>query len=151
MEKMDPDAENVARSAADLTVLMAEERLGVRLAYRTYTAESYQDKTYDEVALDRARNNMDDQFNVNRLCNMDIHTGVQSCLFILGECVRRHSDNGNASGDLDSPIGEISLEGLRFLAAEDNDINAEILAEIGYGAGRLLRWGPCLPQRRNPS
>ncbi len=36
----------------------------------------------------------------------------------------------NASGDLDSPIGEISLEGLRFLAAEDNDINAEILAEL---------------------
>ena len=25
-----------------------------------YTAENYQEKTYDEVALDRARNNMDD-------------------------------------------------------------------------------------------
>ena len=29
MEKMDPDAENVARTASDLTVMMAEEQLGV--------------------------------------------------------------------------------------------------------------------------
>ena len=45
MEKTDPDAENVARSAADTTIAMAEEKLGVTVAYRTYTAEDYQDKT----------------------------------------------------------------------------------------------------------
>ena len=33
--------------------------------YRTYTAENYQEKTYDEVALDRARNNMDDFYLLN--------------------------------------------------------------------------------------
>ena len=65
MEKTDPDAENVARSASDLTVAMAEEALGVSVAYRTYTAESYQDKTYDEVALDRVRNDMDDLYLLN--------------------------------------------------------------------------------------
>ncbi len=65
MEKTDPDAENIARSAADQTVIMAEERLGVRLAYRTYTADTYRDKTYDEVALDRARSNLDDIYLLN--------------------------------------------------------------------------------------
>lgn len=65
MEKTDPNAENVARTAADLTVAMAEEKLGITMVYRTYTAESYQDKTYDEVILDRARNNMDDLYLLN--------------------------------------------------------------------------------------
>ena len=31
----------------------------------TYTAEDYQDKTYDDVSLDRARNNMDDIYLLN--------------------------------------------------------------------------------------
>jgi len=65
MEKTNPDAENVARTAADLTVAMAEEQLGVTVDYWTYTAEDYQDKTYDEVALDRARNNRDDLYLLN--------------------------------------------------------------------------------------
>lgn len=65
MEKMDPDAENIARSATDKTIMVAEEKLGVKVAYRTYTAEDYQDRTYDEVALDRARNNMDDLYLLN--------------------------------------------------------------------------------------
>ena len=65
MEKTDPNAENVARTASDLTIAMAEERLGVTVAYQTYTAEDYQDKTYDEVALDRARNDMDDLYLLN--------------------------------------------------------------------------------------
>lgn len=65
MEKMKPDAENVARSASEKTVIMAEERLGVTMEYITYTAEDYQDKTYDDVALDRARNDMDDLYLLN--------------------------------------------------------------------------------------
>lgn len=65
MEKTDPDAENTARNAADLTVMMAEEALGVSLAYRTYTAQDHKDKTYDDVTLDRARNNMDDMYLLN--------------------------------------------------------------------------------------
>ncbi len=65
MEKTDPDAENTARSAFDQTVLLAEEKLDVKVAYRTYTAEDYQDKTYDDVTLERARNNMDDLYLMN--------------------------------------------------------------------------------------
>ncbi len=65
MEKMSPDAENVARNAADKTIIMAEEELGVNVGYITYTAEDYQDKTYDDVALDRARNDMDDIYLLN--------------------------------------------------------------------------------------
>ncbi len=65
MEKSDPDNENVSRTAFDITVGMAEEQLGVTVEYRTYTAENYQEKTYDEVALDRARNNMDDFYLLN--------------------------------------------------------------------------------------
>ncbi|MEY8426679.1 extracellular solute-binding protein [Lachnospiraceae bacterium 46-15] len=65
MEKMDPNAENIARSATDKTVILAEERLGVKVGYITYTAENYQEKTYDEIALDRARNNMDDMYLLN--------------------------------------------------------------------------------------
>ena len=65
MEKATPNAENVARTASDLTIAMAEKRLGVTVDYWTYTAENYQDKTYDDVALDRARNNMDDLYLLN--------------------------------------------------------------------------------------
>ena len=65
MEKSDPNAKNTARSASDLTVMMAEEELGVTVAYKTYTAEDHQDKTYDDVTLERARNKMDDLYLLN--------------------------------------------------------------------------------------
>ncbi len=65
MEKTDPNAENVARTASDLTVAMAEKALDVTMVYRTYTAEDYRDTTYDQVCLDRARNNMDDLYLLN--------------------------------------------------------------------------------------
>ncbi len=65
MEKSNPNAENVARTAHELTVSAAEEALGLRMEYRTYTAENHQDKTYDDVLLDRARSNMDDLYLLN--------------------------------------------------------------------------------------
>lgn len=65
MEKTDPNADNAARTACDTTIAMAEERLGVTVAYRTYTAEDYQDKTYDDVSIDRVRSNMDDLYLLN--------------------------------------------------------------------------------------
>lgn len=65
MEKTEANVENVARSATDKTVMMAEEKLGLSVGYVTYTAEDYQDKTYDDVTLDRARNDMDDIYLLN--------------------------------------------------------------------------------------
>lgn len=65
MEKTAPDVENTARSAADKTIIMAEKKLGISVEYSTYTAENYQEKTYDEVSLDRVRNHMDDLYLLN--------------------------------------------------------------------------------------
>ncbi len=65
MEKSQPDKTNVARTAFDLTVGKAEEDLGLTVEYRTYTAENYQERTYDEVCLDRVRNQMDDLYLLN--------------------------------------------------------------------------------------
>lgn len=65
MEKTKPDADNTARSASEKTVTMAEEQLGLTVEYITYTAEDYNDKTYDDVALERARSNMDDLYLLN--------------------------------------------------------------------------------------
>lgn len=65
MEKIEVGAENVARSATDKTIMLAEERLDLNVRYVTYTAEDYQDKTYDDVTLDRARSDMDDIYLLN--------------------------------------------------------------------------------------
>ncbi len=65
MEKTNPDADNIARTAFDITICEAEKKLGLTVEYRTYTAENYKEKTYDEVTLDRARNNMDDLYLLN--------------------------------------------------------------------------------------
>lgn len=65
MEKSKPNVSNIARTAFDLTVEMAEEKLELTVRYRTYTAENYQERTYDEVTLDRVRNNMDDLYLLN--------------------------------------------------------------------------------------
>ena len=65
MEKSNPDADNVARSAFDMTVVEAEKKFGVTVEYRTYTAENYQEKTYDDVVLERARHDMDDLYLLN--------------------------------------------------------------------------------------
>lgn len=65
MEKSNPNADNVARSAFDLTVGMAEEKCDLNVEYRTYTAENYQEKTYDDVTLDRAHSGLDDWYLLN--------------------------------------------------------------------------------------
>ena len=65
MEKSKPNATNAARNAFDRTIQMAEKELGLTIEYRTYTAENYQEKTYDDVTLDRVRSNMDDFYLLN--------------------------------------------------------------------------------------
>ena len=65
MEKSNPDASNIARTAFDLTIGMAEEKLGLTVEYRTYTAENHEEKTYDDVTLDRVRSGMDDLYLLN--------------------------------------------------------------------------------------
>ena len=115
MEKTDPDAENVARSAADKTIGMAEDRLGVTVGYITYTAEDYQDKSYDDVALDRARNDMDDLY----LLNPDV---IQA----LGD-----------EGKLMDLSGLACVENLRDVVKKANTVDGKLVAipqeVVAYG------------------
>lgn len=115
MEKTNPDAENVARSATDKTIVMAEAELGVSVDYITYTAQDYQDKTYDDVALDRARNDMDDIY----LLNPDV-------IKTLGE-----------EGKLMDLSGLACAENLRDVVKTANTINGKLVAipqeVVAYG------------------
>ncbi len=65
MEKSQPNKTNASRTAFDLTVGNAEKELGLTVEYRTYTAENYQERTYDEVSMDRVRNGLDDLYLLN--------------------------------------------------------------------------------------
>ncbi len=115
MEKTDPNAENVARTASDLTVAMAEEALNVTMFYRTYTAESYQEKTYDEICLDRARNNMDDLYLLN-----------PDAVLALG-----------AEGKLQDLSGLDSAKNLREIVRTANTVDGKLVAipqeVVAYG------------------
>ncbi len=132
MEKMDPNAENVARTASDLTVAMAEEALDMTMVYRTYTAENYQDKTYDEVCLDRARNNMDDLYLLN-----------PDTILILG-----------AEGLLMDLSGLDSAKNLREIIRTANTVDGKLVAipqeVVAYGlfvnADMFKQYGLDLPE-----
>ena len=66
MEKADPDAENTARTASDLTIAMAEERLGSRWPTAPTPPRMHQEESApDEVCLERARSNKDDLYLLN--------------------------------------------------------------------------------------
>lgn len=65
MEKSSVEGKNASRTAQDATVLIAEEELGLTVEYRTYTAETYKEKTYDDVLVERAKNGMDDLYLMN--------------------------------------------------------------------------------------
>ncbi len=65
MGKTDANAENVARTAQEMTLSMAEEKLGLIIEYNTYTAQDYKEKTYDDVCTERIRSNLDDFYLLN--------------------------------------------------------------------------------------
>ncbi len=65
MERSKPDAKNVARTAFDKTIIMAEEKLNLRVEYNTYTSENYQEKSFDDVSYERLENHMDDFYLLN--------------------------------------------------------------------------------------
>lgn len=65
MGKADADAENTLRTAQEHTIVLAEEATGITIDFNTYTAEDYQEKTYDEVCIERVRSGMDDFYLLN--------------------------------------------------------------------------------------
>ena len=115
MEKSKPNVKNAARSAFDQTVIMAEERLGLRVEYRTYTAENYQEKTYDDVVLDRVRNRMDDLYLLN-----------PDTLLVLG-----------SEGELADLSGLACAENLRDVVKTANTVDGKLVGipqeVVAYG------------------
>ncbi|MCM1263997.1 MAG: extracellular solute-binding protein [Butyrivibrio sp.] len=65
MARPQPDLENTAQTAFDKTIIMAEEKLNITVEYNTYTANDYQEKSYDDVAIERIQNGMDDFYMLN--------------------------------------------------------------------------------------
>lgn len=134
MEKTKPNAENIARSAFDATIRTAEEALGLTVAYRTYTAEDYQDKTYDDVTLDRARSNMDDIY----LLNPDtIQTlGEEGLLMDLSglESAKNLRDAVKAANTINGKLVAIPQE----VVAYGLFINMDIFKKCGLRGGEVL-------------
>ncbi len=110
MERSRPDAKNVARTAFDKTIIMAEEKLDLRVEYNTYTSENYQEKSYDDVGIDRIRNHMDDVY----LLNPDVlqKTGAEGLLEDLSglECARNLRDVVKTANTVDGKLLGIPQE-----------------------------------------
>lgn len=85
------------------------------MGYITYTAENYQEKTYDEIAIDRVRNNMDDVYLLN-----------PDAIQILGE-----------EGKLQDLSGLDSAENLREIVKTANVVDGKLVAipqeVVAYG------------------
>ena len=110
MERSKPDAKNVARTAFDKTIIMAEEKLDLRVEYNTYTSENYQEKSYDDVGIDRIRNHMDDLY----LLNPDVlqKTGEEGLLEDLSglECARNLREVVKTANTVDGKLVGIPQE-----------------------------------------
>lgn len=110
MERSKPDVKNTARTAFDQTIIMAEERLGLTVEYNTYTSENYQEKSYDDVALERIRNNMDDFY----LLNPDVlqKTGEEGLLADLSglDCVKNLREVVKQANTVDGKLVGIPQE-----------------------------------------
>lgn len=110
IERSKPDAENVARTAFDKTVIMAEEELNVTIEYNTYTAVDYKEKSFDDVALERIRNDMDDFY----LLNPDVlqKTGEEGRLADLSglECAKNLREVVKTANTVDGKLVGIPQE-----------------------------------------
>ena len=89
-----------------MTIVEAENAFDVTVEYRTYTAENYQEKTYDDVVLERARHDMDDLYLLN-----------PDTIQILG-----------AEGKLADLSGLESAKNLRDVVKVSNTVNGKLVA-----------------------
>ena len=127
MEKASPDADNTARTASDLTMAMAEEQLGLTMAYRTYTAEDYQDKTYDEVCLERVRSAKDDLYLLN--ADVIVALGAEGKLADLSglACAQNLREEVRVANTVDGKLVAIPQE----VVAYGLFVNKDIFKECG--------------------
>ncbi len=130
MEKASADAKNTARTASDMTIAMAEEDTGITVAYHTYTAETYQDKTYDEVCIERIRSGKDDMFLLNT--DVIIESGSEGLLADLSQlpCAQDLRDEVRVANTIDGKLVAIPQEVVAYGLFINKDIFKECNLEL---------------------
>lgn len=130
MEKASADAKNTARTASDMTIAMAEEDTGLTVAYHTYTAETYQDKTYDEVCIERVRSGKDDMFLLNT--DVIVQMGNEGLLADLSDlpCAQNLRDVVRAANTVDGKLVAIPQEVVAYGLFINKDIFKECNLEL---------------------
>lgn len=130
MEKASADAKNTARTASDMTIAMAEEDTGITVAYHTYTAETYQDKTYDEVCIERIRSGKDDMFLLNT--DVIVQMGNEGLLADLSDlpCAQNLRDVVRAANTVDGKLVAIPQEVVAYGLFINKDIFKECNLEL---------------------
>ena len=122
MEKASADTKNTARTASDMTIALAEEETGITVAYHTYTAETYEDKTYDEVCIERVRSGMDDMFLLNT--DVIVEMGSEGLLADLSDlpCAQDLRDVVKAANTIDGKLVAIPQEVVAYGLFINKDI-----------------------------
>ncbi len=122
MEKASADTKNTARTASDMTIALAEEETGITVAYHTYTAETYEDKTYDEVCIERVRSGMDDMFLLNT--DVIVEMGSEGLLADLSglPCAQDLRDVVKAANTIDGKLVAIPQEVVAYGLFINKDI-----------------------------
>lgn len=130
MEKASADAKNTARTASDMTIAMAEEDTGITVAYHTYTAETYQDKTYDEVCIERVRSGKDDMFLLNT--DVIVQMGNEGLLTDLSDlpCAQNLRDVVRTANTIDGKLVAIPQEVVAYGLFINKDIFKECNLEL---------------------
>lgn len=130
MEKASADAKNTARTASDMTIAMAEGDTGLTVAYHTYTAETYQDKTYDEVCIERVRSGKDDMFLLNT--DVIVQMGNEGLLADLSDlpCAQNLRDVVRAANTVDGKLVAIPQEVVAYGLFINKDIFKECNLEL---------------------
>lgn len=130
MEKASADAKNTARTASDMTIAMAEEETGVTVAYHTYTAETYEDKTYDEVCIERVRSGKDDMFLLNT--DVIVEMGNDGLLVDLSElpCAQNLREEVRTANTVDGKLVAIPQEVVAYGLFINKDIFRDCQLEL---------------------
>lgn len=130
MEKASADSKNIARTASDLTIAMAEEQTGITVLYHTYTAENYEDKTYDEVCIERLRSGKDDMFLLNT--DVIVEMGSEGLLADLSElpCAKNLREVVRTANTINGKLVAIPQEVVAYGLFINKDIFSELHLEL---------------------
>lgn len=128
--KSSATSKSVITSALEKTVLLAEDELGLTVSFQTYTAEDYQDKTYDEVCLERARAGRDDIYQLNT--DAIVTLGSEGVLTDLSQldCVKNLRDVVKTANTVNGKLVAIPQELVAYGLYINKDIFDECNLEL---------------------